>query len=172
MAATLAPGLERRLKAEVAGEVAFDRFTRGRYATDASHYQVMPLGVVVPRDIAAAERAIALAREEGVSVLLRGGGTSQCGQTVNASLVVDCSRHLTGVLDWAVAGRRCVVEPGVVVDDLNRALKPHGLWFPVDISTSSRATIGGMAANNSCGSRSLRYGTMRDNVVSIDAVLA
>src|SRR5262249_10561921 len=89
-----------------------------------------------------------------------------------AWLVVECAREVTGMMELGVAGRRCVVEPGLVVDDLNRALKPHGLWFPVDISTSSRATIGGMAANNSCGSRSLRYGTMRDNVVSIDAVLA
>ncbi|MFL5088758.1 MAG: FAD-binding and (Fe-S)-binding domain-containing protein [Xanthobacteraceae bacterium] len=172
MTVAVTPGLERRLATEVAGEVLFDRFTRGRYATDASHYQVVPLGVVVPRDVTGAERAIALAREEGVSVLLRGGGTSQCGQTVNESLVVDCSKHLTRIVELDVAGRRCVVEPGIVLDDLNRALKSHGLWFPVDISTSSRATIGGMAANNSCGSRSLRYGTMRDNVISIDAVLA
>ena len=172
MAVALMPGLERRLNAEVAGEVLFDRFTRGRYATDASHYQMMPVGVVIPRDVAAAERAIAIARAEGISVLPRGGGTSQCGQTVNQSLVVDCSRHLTRIIELDVAGRRCVVEPGLVLDDLNRALKPHGLWFPVDISTASRATIGGMAANNSCGARSLRYGTMRDNVLSIDAVLA
>src|SRR5215207_11155485 len=166
------PGLERRLKAEVTGDVLFDRFSRGRYATDASHYQMMPLGVVVPRSIEEAERALALARAEGVSVLPRGGGTSQSGQTVNHSLVIDCSKHLTNVVDLDVAGRRCVVEPGVVLDDLNRALKPHGLWFPVDVSTASRATIGGMAANNSCGGRSLRYGTMRDNTRSIDAVLA
>jgi FAD/FMN-containing dehydrogenase/Fe-S oxidoreductase len=172
MAVALTPGLERRLKAEVAGDVLFDRFTRGRYSTDASHYQVMPVGVVAPRDIAAAERAIALAREEGISVLARGGGTSQCGQSVNESLVIDCSKHLTRIVALDVAGRRCVVEPGLVLDDLNRALKAHGLWFPVDISTSSRATIGGMAANNSCGSRSLRYGTMRDNVIAIDGVLA
>jgi FAD/FMN-containing dehydrogenase/Fe-S oxidoreductase len=172
MAVALTPGLERRLRAEVAGEVLFDAFSRGRYATDASHYQVMPVGIVIPRDVAAAERAIALAREEGVSVLPRGGGTSQCGQTVNESLVIDCSKHLTRIVELDVKGRRCVVEPGIVLDDLNRALKPHGLWFPVDISTSSRATIGGMAANNSCGGRSLRYGTTRDNLISIDAVLA
>jgi FAD/FMN-containing dehydrogenase/Fe-S oxidoreductase len=172
MAVALTPGLERRLKAEVDGEVLFDQFNRGRYATDASHYQVMPVGVVVPRDVAAAERAIALARQEGISVLPRGGGTSQCGQAVNASLVIDCSRHLTRMVELDVPGRRCMVEPGIVLDDLNRALKPHGLWFPVDISTSSRATIGGMAANNSCGARSLRYGTTRDNVISLDAVLA
>jgi FAD/FMN-containing dehydrogenase/Fe-S oxidoreductase len=172
MAARLMPGLERRLKAEVQGDVLFDRFSRGRYANDASHYQMMPLGVVVPRTIEDAERAIALARAEGASVLPRGGGTSQCGQTVNESLVIDCSKSLNRILELDAAGRRCAVEPGIVLDDLNRALRPHGLWFPVDISTASRATIGGMAANNSCGGRSLRYGTMRDNVLSIDAVLA
>jgi FAD/FMN-containing dehydrogenase/Fe-S oxidoreductase len=133
---------------------------------------VMPVGVVVPETIEAANRAIAIARQEGVSVLARGGGTSQCGQAVNESLVVDCSRHLNRIVALDLPGRRCVVEPGIVLDDLNRALKPHGLWFPVDISTASRATIGGMAGNNSCGGRSLRYGMMRDNVISIDAVLA
>jgi FAD/FMN-containing dehydrogenase/Fe-S oxidoreductase len=172
MAAMLLPGLERRLKAEVAGEVRFDPFTRGRYATDASHYQMMPVGVVLPRSMTDAERAIALAREEGVSVLPRGGGTSQAGQTVNESLVVDCSKYLDRVVEIDVVGERCVVEPGIVLDELNRQLKPHGLWFPVDISTASRATIGGMVGNNSCGARSLRYGNTRENVLSIDAVLA
>src|SRR6185295_19974786 len=94
-AAQLLPGLERRLKAEITGEVMFDRFSRGRYATDASHYQMMPLGVVIPRTVAEAERTLALAREEGISVLPRGGGTSQSGQTVNESLVIDCSKYLT-----------------------------------------------------------------------------
>ncbi len=172
MAATLTPGLQRRLKTEVTGDVWFDDFTRGRYATDASHYQIMPVGVVAPRSMAEAERAIALARQDRVTVLPRGGGTSQSGQTVNQSLVIDCSKYLNRVLDIDMAGRRCVVEPGIVLDDLNRQLKPHGLWFPVDISTASRATIGGMAGNNSCGARSLRYGVTRDNVLSIDAVLA
>src|SRR5712672_397906 len=172
MAAMLVPGLERRLKAEISGEVGFDRFTRGRYATDASHYQMMPLGVVLPRTMAEAERALAIARQEGVSVLPRGGGTSQSWQTVNHSLVVDCSKYLNRVIELDAAGRRCTVEPGIVLDDLNRALKPHGLWFPVDISTASRATIGGMAGNNSCGARSLRYGNTRENILSIDALLA
>jgi FAD/FMN-containing dehydrogenase/Fe-S oxidoreductase len=172
MASVLLPGLERRLKAEISGEVQFDIFSRGRYATDASHYQIMPLGVVLPRSVSEAQCAIALAREEDVSVLARGGGTSQSGQTVNASLVIDCSKYLNRIVELDVAGRRCVVEPGIVLDDLNRQLKPHGLWFPVDISTASRATIGGMAGNNSCGARSLRYGVTRDNVISIDAVLA
>jgi FAD/FMN-containing dehydrogenase/Fe-S oxidoreductase len=168
----LMPGLERRLRREVAGDVLFDRPSRGRYSTDASHYQMMPVGVVVPRTIEEAERAIALADDEGATVLARGGGTSQCGQTVNHSLVVDCSKHLTKILELDVEGRRCVVEPGIVLDELNRQLKPHGLWFPVDVSTASRATIGGMVGNNSCGGRSLRYGTTRDNVISVDAMLA
>ncbi len=166
------PGLERRLKAELTGGVRFDRYTRGRYATDASHYQITPVGVVAPRSIEEAERAIGISRAEGVTVLARGGGTSQSGQTVGESLVVDCSKYLTRILDLDVKNARVAVEPGIVLDDLNRQLKPHGLWFPVDISTASRATIGGMAGNNSCGGRSLRYGTMRDNVHSIDALLA
>jgi FAD/FMN-containing dehydrogenase/Fe-S oxidoreductase len=171
VAERLMPGLERRLKAERAGEILFDRASRGRYATDASHYQIMPLGVVVPRTMVEAERAIAIARAEGVAVTPRGGGTSQSGQTINETLVVDCSKHLTNVLEIDPAGRRAVVEPGIVLDELNRKLRPHGLWFPVDISTASRATIGGMVGNNSCGGRSLRYGNTRENVLSVDALL-
>ena len=172
MASTVAPGLEQRLKSRLLGDVKFDAFTRGRYATDASHYQMMPVGVVAPRSIKEAEHALLLAREEGVSVLPRGAGTSQAGQAVNTSLVIDCSKYLDHIVELDVAGRRCIVEPGIVLDELNRRLKPHGLWFPVDISTSSRATIGGMVANNSCGARSLRYGNTRENVHAIDAVLA
>jgi FAD/FMN-containing dehydrogenase/Fe-S oxidoreductase len=176
VAATLLPALEktleRRLKAEHTGEVRFDAFTRGRYATDASHYQIMPLGVVTPRSAADAQRALAVCRSEGVPVTPRGGGTSQAGQTVNRAVILDCSRHLNRIIEVDAVNRRCLVEPGIVLDELNRALKPQGLWFPVDISTASRATIGGMVGNNSCGARSLRYGNTRENVLSIDAVLA
>jgi FAD/FMN-containing dehydrogenase/Fe-S oxidoreductase len=172
MAQTVVPGLERRLKAHLLGDVWFDAFTRGRYATDASHYQIMPLGVVAPRSVKEAEHALAIAREEGASVLARGAGTSQAGQAVNSSLVIDCSKYLDHLIALDAPGRRCVVEPGIVLDELNRRLKPHGLWFPVDISTASRATIGGMVGNNACGARSLRYGNTRENVLSIDAVLA
>ena len=171
MTLVLSPGLERRLKSENVGEVLFDPFTRGRYATDASSYQMMPLGVVVPRTQAEAERALAIARAEGVSVVARGGGTSQCGQTINHSLVVDCSKYLNRLVSVDPAARRCIVQPGMVLDELNRQLKQHGLWFPVDPSTASRATLGGMTGNNSCGTRSLRYGTTRDNVIAVDAVL-
>jgi FAD/FMN-containing dehydrogenase/Fe-S oxidoreductase len=172
MPETVLPGLERRLKAQLLGDVQFDAFTRGRYATDASHYQIMPIGVVAPRSPKEVEYTLALAREEGVSVLARGAGTSQAGQSVNASLVMDCSKYLDHVVGLDVTSRRCVVEPGIVLDKLNHRLKPHGLWFPVDISTASRATIGGMVGNNSCGARSLRYGNTRENVLSIDAILA
>jgi FAD/FMN-containing dehydrogenase/Fe-S oxidoreductase len=163
--------LERYLRAALDGEVLFDTFSRGRYATDASHYQMMPLGVVVPRHSADLAMAMRIAREERVSLLPRGGGTSQAGQTVNRSIVLDTSKHLNRMLELDPENRRCVVEPGIVLDELNRALRPHGLWFPVDVSTASRATIGGMAANNSCGTRSIRYGIMRDHVAAIDALL-
>jgi FAD/FMN-containing dehydrogenase/Fe-S oxidoreductase len=164
--------LEDRLKREISGEVLFDAFSRGRYATDASFYQIRPAGVVVPKTIDEALRALAIARDAGRIVTPRGGGTSQCGQTVNDGIVIDVSKHLNRIVSLDVENRSCVVEPGIVLDDLNRQLKEHGLWFPVDVSTASRATIGGMAGNNSCGGRSLRYGTMRDNTRAMDAALA
>ncbi len=164
--------LAARLSREITGDVLFDAFSRGRYATDASFYQIMPAGVVVPRNMDEALRTLAICHDEGRIVTPRGGGTSQCGQTINEGIVVDFSKHLNGLVSLDVANRTCVVEPGIVLDDLNRQLKKHGLWFPVDVSTASRATIGGMAGNNSCGGRSLRYGTMRDNTLSMDAALA
>ena len=164
--------LKERLSREIAGEVYFDVFNRGRYATDASFYQIMPAGVVIPRTIDEALRALSIARDSEQKVTPRGGGTSQCGQTINDGIVIDFSKYLNRVISLDVENRTCVVEPGIVLDDLNRQLKRHGLWFPVDVSTASRATIGGMAGNNSCGGRSLRYGTMRDNTISIDAALA
>src|SRR5512140_52745 len=164
--------LKDRLSREITGDVLFDSFSRGRYATDASFYQIVPAGVVVPRTIGEALRALAIARDAGRQVTPRGGGTSQCGQTINDGIVIDLSNHLNKLISLDVENRTCVVEPGIVLDDLNRQLKKHGLWFPVDVSTASRATIGGMAGNNSCGGRSLRYGTMRDNTRSMDAALA
>ena len=164
--------LAERLRKELQGEVLFDRFSRGRYSTDASHYQIEPLGVVIPRTDADVRAALAIAREEGAPVLPRGGGTSQSGQTVGRALVIDYSKHLKRLVEINEINGTCVVEPGIVLDDLNRQLRQSGLWFPVDVSTASRATIGGMAGNNSCGTRSIRYGIMRDNVLAIDAILA
>ena len=160
-----------RLRSELQGEVLFDAASRGRYSTDASIYQVMPIGVAVPRSLADLGLALDIARDAGVAILPRGGGTSQCGQTVGEALVLDTSRHLRGIRDLDVDARTVTVEPGVVLDHLNQFLKPHGLWFPVDVSTAAQCTIGGMAGNNSCGSRSLFYGNMVHNVEAIDAIL-
>jgi len=163
--------LAARLRENVEGPVRFDALTRGLYSTDASIYQIEPVGVVLPRtadDIAA---TMAIAREEGVAVLPRGAGTSQCGQAIGRALVVDTSRYLRRVGPVDREGRTVRVEPGVVLDRLNRRLAPTGLFFPVDVATASRATIGGMAGNNSGGARSIRYGIMADNVLAIEAML-
>jgi len=164
--------LARRLRAETRGEVLFDPASRGRYATDASIYQIMPVGVFVPRSEGDVALAIDIARDAKIPVLARGGGTSQCGQTVGACLVVDASKHLRRVLAIDPEGGTAIVQPGVVLDDLNAQLKPHGLWFPVDVSTGAQATLGGMAGNNSCGSRSIEYGNMVHNVLAASAWLS
>ncbi|WP_206998357.1 FAD-binding and (Fe-S)-binding domain-containing protein [Trinickia mobilis] len=171
-AARHAGSLAAKLAKELRGDVFFDAASRGRYATDASIYQIMPIGVAVPRDQADALIALDIARDLKVPVLARGAGTSQCGQTVAEALVVDTSKWLNAVVDFDAAARTVTVEPGIVLDHLNAWLKPHGLWFPVDVSTAAQCTIGGMAGNNSCGSRSIEYGNMVHNVRSIDAVLA
>ena len=174
-AVTANPGdsaLALRLAREIQGEVLFDRASRGRYATDASIYQVEPLGVIVPETMDDVVAAMAIAREQGVPILPRGGGTSQCGQTVNRALVIDCSKHLRRVLHVDADARTALVEPGLVLGHLNNAVRAHKLFFPVDPSTHARCTIGGMAGNNSCGSKSIRYGLMADNVTAIDAILA
>ena len=161
-----------RLRREVEGEVLFDAFSRGRYSTDASIYQIEPVGVIIPRNEEAARIALQIAAEEGVPILPRGAGTSQCGQTVGAALVIDCSKFLNQIVEFSAQRREAVVQPGVVLDQLNAFLRPHKLWFPVDVSTSAQATIGGMTGNNSCGARSIRYGNMVHNVAGVDAWLS
>ena len=156
--------LAARLAAETEGEVLFSPADRGRYATDASIYQVMPVGVFVPRTPADVKTALDICRDLKVPLVPRGGGTSQCGQTVGAGLVIDHSKHLRNILAVDAEARSAEVEPGIVLDHLNAALKKHGLWYPVDVSTSAQATLGGMAGNNSCGSRSIAYGNMVHNV--------
>src|SRR3954466_13724175 len=160
-------GLAERLRKELDAEVLFDPASRGRYSTDASIYQVEPLGIVIPRSEEAARAAIAIAAEQGVPILPRGAGSSQCGQAVGEALMIDHTKYLNRVLE--VDGDRAVVQPGVVLDALNTYLRPKGLWFPVDVSTSAQATLGGMAGNNSCGSRSIAYGNMVHNVLAIEA---
>jgi FAD/FMN-containing dehydrogenase/Fe-S oxidoreductase len=156
--------LAQRLRSETQGEVLFGAGDKARYATDASIYQVMPTGVFVPKVEADIALALAICRDLKVPITARGGGTSQCGQTVGAGLVIDTSKYLRNVVDLNVAERSVVVQPGIVLDHLNAQLKSHGLWYPVDVSTSAQATLGGMAGNNSCGSRSLAWGNMVHNV--------
>ncbi len=157
--------LAARLASETQGEVLFSAADRGRYATDASIYQVLPVGVFVPRSAADIPLAIAICSDLKVPIVARGGGTSQCGQTVGAGLIIDHSKYVRKVIDINVDERTAEVEPGLVLDHLNAALKPHGLCYPVDVSTSAQATLGGMAGNNSCGSRSIAYGNMVHNVL-------
>jgi FAD/FMN-containing dehydrogenase/Fe-S oxidoreductase len=164
--------LAQRLKRETEGEALFDSGSRGRYSTDASIYQIEPVGAFIPkheRDIAT---AIQIARELGVPILPRGAGTSQCGQATGAALVIDNSKYFRALRNLDVANGRVTVQPGMVLDQLNTILKPHGLWYPVDISTGAQATLGGMAGNNSCGSRSIAYGNMVHNVAGISAWLS
>ncbi len=164
--------LAARLRRELEGEVLFDDFSRGRYSTDASIYQIMPIGVTIPKSEQDVQTALQIAVAAGVPVLPRGAGTSQTGQAIGAALIMDTTRHLNRILDFDAAQRTVCVQPGMVLDHLNQFLKPHGLFFPVDVSTANRATLGGMAGNNSCGSRSIRYGNMVHNVRAIDALLA
>ena len=164
--------LAARLRKETSGEVMTDSASRGRYATDASIYQAMPVAVFVPKTAQDIATAIQIAADMGVPVLPRGGGTSQCGQTTGAALVIDNTKYFRNVLDLNLDKGYVEVEPGIVLDHLNGSLKQHGLWYPVDVSTAGQATIGGMAGNNSCGSRSIAYGNMVHNVLGIDAWLA
>ncbi len=169
---SVAGQLARRLAQETQGEVLFSPADKGRYATDASIYQVMPIGVLVPKTAKDVALAVDICRDMGVPIVPRGGGTSQCGQTVGAGLVIDHAKHLRKVLSIDTEQRQVTVEPGIVLDHLNAHLKPYGLWYPVDVSTSAQATLGGMAGNNSCGSRSIAYGNMVHNVLGASILLS
>ncbi|AGA25146.1 FAD-binding and (Fe-S)-binding domain-containing protein [Singulisphaera acidiphila] len=164
--------LQDRLSRETRAEVRFDRGSRGLYSTDASLYQIEPLGVVVPRTAADVVATVRIAADEGVPIVPRGAATSLSGQTIGPAIVLDFSKYLNrvGVVDRDRMTVR--VEPGVVLDRLNAHLRPLGLMFGPDVSTSDRATIGGMIGNNSAGARSLRYGKTVDHVLSVDVVLA
>jgi FAD/FMN-containing dehydrogenase/Fe-S oxidoreductase len=164
--------LEQTLRSTIKGDVLFDKASRGRYSTDASIYQIEPVGIVVPKDETDLALALDVARDAKAAILPRGAGTSQCGQTVGQALVVDFSKYMRNVAGFDKDRAEVHVQPGVVLDQLNAWLKPHGLWYPVDVSTSAQCTLGGMAGNNSCGSRSIRYGNMVHNVAGLDVILA
>jgi FAD/FMN-containing dehydrogenase/Fe-S oxidoreductase len=164
--------LRRDLEQEIEGEVRFDRVTRALYATDASVYQIEPAGVVIVRSRDDVARTVKIAGRHGCAITARGGGTSQAGQSIGAGLQLDTSKYFNRVLEVNAAERWARVEPGVVLDVLNAQLRPLGLRFAPDISTASRATIGGMIANNSSGARSVVYGKTIDHVLDLQVVLA
>src|SRR5579871_5249792 len=164
--------LEDRLRREISGEVRFDRISRALYATDASVYEIQPLGVVIPRTRDDILRIVNACRDHGVSITARGGGTSQAGQAIGAGVQVDFSKYLHRVIEFDPHGPTVRVEAGIVLDELNAFLKPYGWQLPLDISTADRATIGGMIANNSSGTRSVVYGKTLDYVVALSVILA
>ncbi|MGZ6124833.1 MAG: FAD-binding and (Fe-S)-binding domain-containing protein, partial [Myxococcales bacterium] len=166
------PALASRLRHALRGDVLFGAFDRGRYSTDASIYQIEPIGVALPKETLDVEAAISIAREEGFPVIARGGGSSQNGQTLGEALVMDTSRYMNQVLEVDPSAGTATVQPGIVLDELNRRLKGTGWHFPVDVSTSANATIGGMTGNNSAGTRSIKYGIMVHNVLEVEAMLA
>lgn len=163
MSATLAD-VEHALKASITGEVRFDAFSRVLYSTDASIYQIVPLGVVVPADEDDLATALRIAAETQTPVLPRGGGTSLAGQAIGRAIILDCSKNLNRIISLDPVARLARVQPGVIQDDLNLAAGPHGLRLGPDTATSNRATLGGMIGNNSCGARSIVYGKMIDHV--------
>ena len=163
---------QQALEQTIEGEVRFDRFARAMHATDASVYQILPTGVVTPKSTQDVIQTVTLCQKYGASITARGGGTSQAGQAIGAGISLDFSKHMNRLLELNVAEQWVVVEPGLVLDELNAELKPHGLQLPLDLSTANRATIGGMIANNAAGTRSVVYGKTLDYVQTLDVVLA
>jgi FAD/FMN-containing dehydrogenase/Fe-S oxidoreductase len=154
------------------GEVRFDAVSRALYSTDASVYQIQPAGVVIPKSREDLRHVVLACRKHGCSITMRGGGTSQAGQAIGAGVVVDTSKYFNRVLDVNAHERWARIEPGIVLDDLNAAMAPHNLRFAPDISSASRATVGGMLANNSAGARSVVYGKTIDHVIDLHVLLA
>ncbi len=164
--------LKAALEGRFTGEVRCDRLSRALYSTDASVYQIVPLGVLLPRTEADVRAALDVCRTFRVPLTARGGGTSQAGQCIGPGLVLDCSKYLNAILEVNPAERWAWVQPGCVLDDLNLAVKKHGLHFAPDISTSNRATLGGMVANNSSGTHSVIHGKTIDHVLELKVLLA
>lgn len=162
--------LEQALRVALEGEVRFDDGSRALYATDASNYRQMPIGVVIPRTIDDAIQAMRICYQHGAPVLSRGGGTSLCGQCCNVAVVLDFSKYLNQIIDIDVAGKYAWVQPGTVLDDLRHAAEQHGLTFAPDPSTHTHNTLGGMIGNNSCGAHSVMGGETVDNVIELDVL--
>lgn len=164
--------LAEHLRRHIQGEIRFDDISRRLYSTDASIYQIEPLGVVIPRTVDDLQTTVQIAAEMHLPVIARGGGTSLSGQAIGRGVVIDCSKYLNHVLEIDPASRVARVEPGVVLDQLNRAVAKHGLQFGPEVATSSRANLGGMIGNNSAGARSIVYGKTIDHVRGLQVILA
>lgn len=160
-----------RLRERVDAEIGFDAGSRAAYSTDASNFRQVPLGVVVPRSVEAAAETVAVCHENALPVVSRGGGTSLAGQGTNAAVVIDFSKHCNRLLEVDVEARTCVVEPGIVLDELNRQLEPTGLRFGPEPATHPNCTLGGMIGNNSCGATAQRTGKTVDNVARLEVLL-
>ncbi len=172
MNTSISETLEQQLSDTLAGEVRFDLYSKALYSTDASLYQIQPIGVVIPKNKQDVIRTVQIASEHKVPILPRGGGTSLAGQSVGEAIVLDMSKYMNQLLEVNVDERWARVQPGIVLDELNDKLKPHGLMYAPDVATSSRANVGGTIGNNSAGSHSLIYGKTIDHVMSIDLVLS
>ena len=164
--------LARHLRKHIQGEVRFDKTSRRLYSTDASIYQIEPLGVVIPRTVADLQTTVQIAGEMRVPITARGGGTSLSGQSIGAGVVLDCSKYLNRILDIDPAARTARVQPGVILDQFNRALAPFDLQFGPDVATASRANLGGMVGNNSAGARSIVHGKTLDHVRRLGTILS
>ncbi|HEX4226750.1 MAG TPA: FAD-binding oxidoreductase, partial [Pseudonocardiaceae bacterium] len=164
--------LEQALRNRVDGEVRFDPGTRAAYSTDASNFRQVPVGVVIPRTIEAGANAVAVCGEQGVPMLSRGGGTSLAGQCTNAAVMIDWAKYCNQLISVDVEKRTCVVEPGIVLDVLNRQLEKHGLRYGPEPATHPNCTLGGMIGNNSCGATAQRTGKVVDNIARLEVLLA
>src|ERR1700746_943105 len=167
-----ASAIEGELRKQLEGEVRFDALSRALYSTDASVYKIRPLGVVIPKTREDIVRVVEICGRYRCPITMRGGGTSQAGQAIGEGIQVDTSKYYNRLLEVNAAERWARVEPGIVLDELNAQMAPLGLRFAPDISTASRATIGGMMANNSCGARSVLYGKTIDHVLEQTVVLS
>ncbi|NQU55273.1 MAG: FAD-binding oxidoreductase, partial [Bacteroidetes bacterium] len=162
----------KELKSQLEGDLFIDNVQRVLYSTDASQYKEMPLAVTKPKSVADIKKIIAFASENGTSIIPRGGGTSLAGQVVGSGIVVDISKYMNKILEFNIEEKYVVVEPGVVLAELNQFLAEHGLQFGPETSTANRCVIGGMLGNNSCGLHSLVYGSVREHILEVDAILA
>ena len=161
-----------RLRRELEGDVRFDPLTRAIFSSDASIYQITPIGVVFPKHAKDVQRIVEITADEKLALLPRGGGTSLAGQTVGEAVVIDFSKYMNNVLEVNAEEHWARIQPGVVLDNFNTLLRPTGLMFGPEVSPSSHATLGGMIGNNSCGSRSIQYGKMVDHVLELQGFLA